>query len=481
MKSIIPFIIFFSWFVFGLAQSDCKLSELKIKPLACDSNDYFKAELDFKHEGPGDCFRIKGNGHDYGEFKYSLLPIALDSFKGDCKSSYEFVIQDCHFQDCKIVGELAKVCCDSVECSIKDLQVEKTACNDDQKFFVFFKFNHQGSGDCFRIRGNGHDYGEFKYSQLPVKIGPLTGDCTTNYEFVIIDCHKEDCRLEYNLGKVCCESNACKLSDLKIEKSDCNDLQKVDLFFNFKYSNTSDSFTLRGNGVQYGTFSYNKLPIKLENIVADCHKEYEFVITDQKKENCKLVIEFGKICCEKDSVECKIYDIEAVVLDCNSPDDYNLRINFKYQGFTNSGFDVFDRNGLIAYRLLKDLPVVINHVKKSGKDYELIKICENDHPTCCKAIEYKSPDCITNGGKYAFGSEEVFQIGEDIIIRSKLAWPEGLEFRLFDITGQLLVTHYPKGGVNISKVSCANMTPGAYIVKLNYNNHHLNKKIFIYN
>ena len=89
-------------------------------------------------------------------------------------------------------------------CELWDLQVEKTDCNHEKKFMVIINFKYKDVGECFTIKGNGKNYGNFKYNQLPVKL-TLNGDCHTEYEFVIRDCHTESCRLEYFLGKECCE------------------------------------------------------------------------------------------------------------------------------------------------------------------------------------------------------------------------------------------------------------------------------------
>ena len=52
------------------------------------------------------------------------------------------------------------------------------------------------------------------------------------------------------------------------------------------YANTSDSFDIVGNGINYGTFAYVNLPVTLTGLDADCETEYEFVIVDQDDPNC---------------------------------------------------------------------------------------------------------------------------------------------------------------------------------------------------
>ena len=72
-------------------------------------------------------------------------------------------------------------------------------------FCVFINFNHVGNSNCFKLSGNGHDYGRFSYSQLPVKICGLKANCEAEYEFTAQDCENEACTTSKELGIVCCE------------------------------------------------------------------------------------------------------------------------------------------------------------------------------------------------------------------------------------------------------------------------------------
>ena len=159
-------------------------------------------------------------------------------------------------------------------CELSDLLLTVSNCNQDKKFFVEIDFKHANTSECFIVKGGGHNYGTFKYIDLPITIGPLAGDCTTNYEFVLFDCNNERCRLDTVLGKKCCESKDCMIDDLRIEKGECNSDGNFFVSLNFNHHNTSDCFNVNGNGVHYGTFNYANLPIKIGPLKGNCETNY---------------------------------------------------------------------------------------------------------------------------------------------------------------------------------------------------------------
>lgn len=278
-------------------ETPCELSELYFEKTHCDADGKFCVTLNFKRSGQSNCFKVSGNGKEYGKFSYSQLPLKLCGLNGDCETEYEFTVTDCEHHECHISGELGIVCCEKA-CKLSELKLEHTECDKNGNFYVFINFKYSDASDCFKVSGNGKDYGTFKYSQLPIKLGPFNGDCKTVYEFKIKDCKDEHCTLSKVLGKVCCEKKECQITDLKLEKTDCDKNNHFYIFINFKYSNTSHCFIIKGNGINYGTFDYTQLPIKLGPFKADCKKHYEFTVIDCENEHCKASKSIGKVCCD---------------------------------------------------------------------------------------------------------------------------------------------------------------------------------------
>ena len=460
-------------------KPDCKISELQFEKTACNDEKNFYVFLKFKYQGTSECFRVKGNGHSYGEFKYSQLPIKLGPFKGDCSTNYEFVVIDCVNEHCSAEINVGKVCCETKpDCKISELQFEKTACNDEKNFYVFLKFNYQGTSDCFRVKGNGHSYGEFKYSQLPIKLGPFKGDCSTNYEFVVIDCVNENCNVSVNVGKVCCDTSTCKLAELSIKKSDCDSLKRMFLTISFDAKNTTDSFYLQIPGLVNPTlYSYSQLPLKLGPFETNCNKEYEILVKDYKKLDCKISKSIGKLCCEQ-SITCKISDLTAIALDCTGPDQYSVKINFKHQGTKGLGFDVWSRGTFLGFYPYTSLPLLLQEFKASGHDFDHIKVCENDRPDCCADIEFPALNCF-RGGIFDLNQLKIYSISSNTIkVSSSNVIPQNISYEIYSLDGRKI--GFTTGSISdySQLIQSTNLHSGLYIIRFLWSNQ--NKDFCIY-
>ncbi len=102
-------------------------------------------------------------------------------------------------------------------CSISQLDVQQMPCLADGQFFVQLSFDHEGTGNFgFNVHGNGQDYGTFSYDDLPVMIGPLSGDGNLFYEFVVQDVEFPDCGDFFELGTVSCSDQCVEMEDLEV-------------------------------------------------------------------------------------------------------------------------------------------------------------------------------------------------------------------------------------------------------------------------
>lgn len=378
-------------------QGECELYDFKYEKTKCDAEGNFYVYIKFSYKNTSDCFELTGNGHNYGTYKYSQLPLKIGPLKGNCETEYEFAAIDCHNEHCFIEKVIGKVCCENnSDCLLSDLTLEKTACNDDKKFFVVVNFKYKNTSDCFTLTGGGKNYGTFKYSDLPLKVGPLAGDCQTFYEFVARDCHNEKCSIAKELGKVCCEdSTACKLGELELKRSDCNEEKEFFVTINFFHKNTSDCFTVTGNGHNYGTFKYSDLPIKIGPLKGNCETEYEFIIRDCHNEKCVLEKVLGKVCCDENG-ECALDDLRYEKSKCNAEGEFFLYLNFKYKN-TSDCFKVHGNGHDYGSFKYADLPIKIGPLKGNCEtEYEfVIEDCEKEH--CSLVLELGKVCCEEEG------------------------------------------------------------------------------------
>lgn len=452
-------------------NSDCKLSELKIEKSECAADKTFYVKLNFDHTNTSDCFIVTGNGVKYGSFMYSQLPIKIGPLKADCSTEYEFVVRDCENEKCTVSNNLGKVCCEGQNlCEIGGLEISKGDCNAEGLFNIKLNFKYKNVSECFVVRQNNNILGKFKYSQLPLQLGPFKGDCTTNYTFTISDCVSEKCFVKKEIGRVCCKplTGSCKLSELKYEKTLCNENKEVYIVLKFAYQNTSECFTVTSNGKSLGTFNYKNLPVKVGPFKADCETKYGLVIRDCKSESCALEASLGTICCEKLGAACEITQLEVKALDCTGPAQYSVKINFHHTGTKGLGFDVFDRNGKsIGFYSYTSLPLTIKEYKASGSEYDYLKVCENDNEKCCAEIEFPALKCLKGTGtNFSVDQVELRYANDYIILYSETGFPLNFSYYITDITGKdhyLIELNKDKNRITLSTQGLFN---GVYMIKM---------------
>lgn len=456
----------------------CRLTDLLLEKTECNADNLFYVYLKVKGDNTSECFKVTGNGREYGEFKYTHVPIKLGPFHGDCKTNYEFVVSDCRDLHCRIEKNLGVVCCEK-DCKLSGLKIERTPCTADKMFYAVLNFSYSETSDCFKVFGNGRYYGDFKYANLPIKIGPLLADCNTPYEFVVQDCHNERCKIDADLGKVCCDSIDNIFYDFELARTDCDRDSMFNIKFSFKYRDVSDSFSFYIDGMFNGIYAYSQMPITAGPLKADCHSIYKFTIVDQKDTLKKIYRYLERPCCKPNSAPCVISEIKATPISCTGPGMYSLQINFRYSGISNRFFDVYDRNGLIGYFDFNALPITILDFKKTGKDFDYIKICENDNPSCCKVAEFRSIQCLTNNpAKFDIKKVLINQTNRTLSLFSPVEFPMNLELEFFNLQGKSLELHNIERGLFEISIDMDDLADNIYFVRLKSNDDSKTYKFF---
>lgn len=527
------FLLSFNW-----ASAQCLIEDVTVSAHSCDG-DWFMINIDFSNVAVSDSVTVAGNGNQYGTFSSTNLPITLGPFLADNTTIYEFVVTD--YQNiCSDFGVVGPIDCSASNCTITDLIAEAHPCNGDNEFLVDIDFNHQNMpSDSFRVVGNGTHYGTFAYSDLWITIGPIVGDGSTAFEFIIIDQNNPNCTEETGLDPINCGGN-CEIGELEISDIDCNnngtynfnlnfgfaninndffdvfvngdffgyyafaalpltienfpmsgnpndvltvcqndlpsccataefespncnttDCQITDLIveahpcdggqflvdINFDYQNMpSDSFHLVGNGMNYGTFAYADLWLTFGPIVGDGNTEFEFIVIDSENNDCTAFTGLDPIDCDGD--DCEIWDMEVWDFECNDDGTYNLNLNFNYANVNNDFFDVFANGEFFGYYAFADLPVHIENFPASGNDFDAIKVCQNDLPTCCETLEFEAPNC-GNSDCYGF---------EDLVLNTVYTTPTYQNDDIIFTTGDIPVKFqefYQQGSTNIGSIYVA--------------------------
>ena len=281
----------------------------------------------------------------------------------------------------------------NAQCVIDDVVVTPSDC-DGEYFEVTINFNYDNEGnEGFKVQGNGENYGNFEYADLPITIGPLLGDGTTNYEFVVKDNQFSDCTDFAVLGPIDCGAGACEIYDLVLETSSCDGDGNYNLWIDFNVNNpTHTHFDVIYDGDVVGYFALADLPVKIENF-EDNGENYPLI---------KVCINDNDDCCSQEEFEnpncnqgnCEIWDLEVTNVECDG-DYFYITLNFNYANVGNDGFKVHGNgmdHGTWSYA---DLPITIGPLPANGTFWEFV-VKDVQKPDCSDFIEYGEVDC--NGG-----------------------------------------------------------------------------------
>lgn len=350
---------------------ECFISELTIDDHPCEDG-FYDVYLNFEYANVSDAgFKLLVDWELFDTYSYEDLPLNIGPFIGDGEKVYHFLVRDLETEGCASDASFGPIFCDSTSnCNIWDVQADVLPCNESGFFNVKINFEYVNTGnEGFRIQGNGADYGDFEYADLPVTIGYLEGDGETEYEFMVIDNQFEECSDWTAIEPVDCNTNDCNIWDMVVETHPCEDGQfYVDL--DFEYEQVSESgFKLFVNWDLYQSYGYSDLPITVGPFEGDGETSYHFLVRDQMHEDCAEDLAIDPINCNEE--ECIIWDVVAVTLPCNDENEFEVLLNFEYANEGNEGFELKGNGNNYGSFEYADLPIILGPFIADGiTEYE---------------------------------------------------------------------------------------------------------------
>ena len=281
------------------------------------------------------------------------------------------------------------------DCIISDLTVEVGECNCSDNYSLTIDFevdNPSGEFVEVFIRNN-VSIGFYKLSDLPLTIDKFEMSPNT-YDFLKVCLNDDpDCCAEIEFMAPDC-SDECGISELTAITGECNENGLYELELNFIYQNADNPLFdvfVRNNEI-IGTYQLDQLPLVLEEFQPSGNEEDFIRVCINDNPDCCEVMEFLPPACVANS--CEIFDLTVEIGDCTEDGGYALQLDFQTQNPGNDFFDLFIRNDeFIGFYSLADLPLSIDNFLPSGNDDDFIRVCINDNPDCCRAIEFAPPEC----------------------------------------------------------------------------------------
>ncbi|MFT4664436.1 MAG: hypothetical protein ACI8YQ_000575 [Polaribacter sp.] len=363
----------------------CEIFEMDVQVGDCNASGVFPLTINFEAQNPAnDFFDLFIDQEFIGFYPLSDLPLEYDYSATSGSGLVQVCIND--NPDCCAQMEFENPC--NNNCEIGTISFEPN-CDGDISF-GFINFDHDNTSDSFNLTINNDSY-TFAYTDLPVNISPLPDNGNVYMLVTVTDQNDPNCGNEVDHDAIDCSVSNCEIWDLVVEAHDCDgEFFLVDLDFNF--NNTSDSFSVVGNGMNYGNFAYADLFITLGPFEAN-GMVYEFIISDSDQPDCGGFTQIESEDCTNGG-DCEISNLDVYPLTCNPDGSYSVLILFDYENVNSDLFDVYSVNGnFIDTYNYNQLPLTIPSFPASGNANDVITVCNNDSDQCCAVAEFEALDC----------------------------------------------------------------------------------------
>lgn len=470
------------------SNDSCGILALALQVGECSSDSTYQLVIDF--ETPilsANGFQVWANGQLLGSYTLGQLPLTIPNFPWH-GGNYDAL------KICLLNLWGASLCCRTLEievpdclqndCDVYDVVVDAGACNPAGGYSLVldFEVEHPGN-DFFEVwAGNGQYVGIFPLSMLPLTIPnfPGSGNAVGIIKICIND-QPNCCKTEDFLAPNC-NPNDCEIHELTVETGECHGDSAYQVTVNFQVAgSTATSFQLWANGQVFGTYMLSQLPLTIPNFPwnGGNHDVLKVcVLTNTISNNCCKTLEYAVPECLEGS-DCEIYNLVVDAGDCDSTHNtYSLVVNFQVENPGNASFEIWAGNGqYLGVFPLTALPLTIPNFPWGGGAVDLIKICINDHPDCCKTKEFEAPTCFGNDCEIHALTVETGECQGDstyqVSLNFQVANPPVNSFSVFangELYGSFLISqlpltipHFPWNGGNHDVIKVCFGTAGALI------------------
>ncbi len=381
---------------------DCSLDIPEFSLIDCDEDNQFYAFFTVAAiNSDAATYEVTGNGENYGIFNYEEGFITIGPFDGNLDPVWELIVTDTENGDCSTSISFVSPGCDDVECNLDNIgAIELGPCNEEGQFYVdILMLAGSGGTGSFSVFGNGETYGTFEYGDDFYTVGPFDGDGVSGYELIAVDDEFESCTYTTEFtAQDCGIIPSCDFSGLEYEL-DCVDEEfYVNLFFNHT-GEISESFNVLGNGINYGTFSYENEngteQFTIGPLLAN-ETQYEFIVYDGENEECTTgYLELGQVntvdCTAENGEVCNLEVSDYFTTECNDEGQYFVNIFLTETSF-GSTFQVFSEiatYGPFEYGLEG---YIVGPFNSGGGDFNL-ELYDTGFDQCFDNISIDAVDC----------------------------------------------------------------------------------------
>ncbi|MEP6794198.1 MAG: hypothetical protein ABJB16_07725, partial [Saprospiraceae bacterium] len=268
--------------------------------------------------------------------------------------------------------------------------MEKIWCITNNIAAVTIDFKHSNtSGPTFDLYyANGTLATTALYASLPYDIINFTANGADSIRVKLCDHSSPTCCENFTLAPIDCNPTNCEIYNLSIDPECLTGNFVVHLDFDVAHP-ASDSFTIHGNTLNYGTFGYNELPIVLGPLNGNTNINWDFIIQDKAMPSCTKDALLGIYHCPP---PCNILSFDATPTLCNGNNAYALRLDIDIEGKGHQGYSIFSDSYYYGTHNYADLPYTVPAFAISG-NIDQVTVCDNENPGCCATKSYLALPC----------------------------------------------------------------------------------------
>ncbi len=291
---------------------DCSISNLNVVVEECSGEDTYSLVLGFSHANTGSTFTITIDNAEIGPISYNNLPLTINNVSNTANLAQTILVCDNDNPDCCEEINYQEPDCSVSLCNIASLTSDRMSC-DEGMFMVMIDAEFINPGNAgFQISGNGTNYGNFAYPDLPVMLGPFEGDGSRSFEFVMTDLQDLTCSNFTTVEAYNC-TEECVMGEIDFTVGNCQNDGMVPVTFFFTSNNNSGSYTVSVNNSVNNTLEYADGPA---TIMLDGTSLAPFNISfqDSGVESCSRNIPVGPFgCMITSNRETEIQGVEVFV------------------------------------------------------------------------------------------------------------------------------------------------------------------------
>ncbi|PHN01789.1 T9SS type A sorting domain-containing protein [Flavilitoribacter nigricans] len=375
--------------------TQCEIGALDISGPVCLDNGGFYFNLDFDYRNVSNTFQVVVNDEVFGVFDYPALPIRVGPLPADGVTDWLITVKDAS-QNCGQEAKLPPVSCYPDECRIGHLRISEPICGDvPGEFFFKLDFDHKNNTDAFKLLLNGELYEQYPYQELPVTVGPLPADGTTDWHILVEDLSGL-CAEDGKLAAVNCNPETCKIGELKLSEAICTEDGQFFFEMNFEHENTTDKFQLFLNGDLYESYAYVSLPIKVGPLPVKDLKDWHVLVRDAGSDSNEHCASDAHLIVDCPVPVCEIGALKLSDAICTDDGKFFFEMNFEHAN-TSDRFKLFLNGELYESYAYADLPLKVGPLSPEGiKDWHiLVRDAESTNNEHCASDAHLPVNCPT--------------------------------------------------------------------------------------